>query len=136
MSIHTGAWGLYQWFREHGVHLVHPDDLGAFERLMPNSKVFICEGSEGDYLVLRYGQERYRTKPELFKVVPRPPRVFGETVWVTRDGRATEATVSDIIWHFQRREPFFLLEFDGKKGKKRYWSFDFQTPSGSERPTA
>ena len=136
MSNTIGSWGLYQWFREHGVHLVHPDDLGAFERLMPNSKVFVCEGDEGEYLVLRYGQERYRAKPELFKVVSPPPKAFGEMVWVTKDGQPSEATVSDIIWHFQRQEPYFLLEFGGRKGTKQYWPSDFQTPAGPDGPTA
>ena len=82
MADPAGTWGLYQWFREYGEQLIHPDDLGAFERLQPNSKVFLCEEEQAGYLVLQYDQERYRVKPDLFKPVAPPKRIFRERVWV------------------------------------------------------
>jgi hypothetical protein len=125
MSNHGGLWGLYQWFREHGSQLIYPEDLNSFERLQPNSKVFLCEQDEGEYLVLRYDRERFRVKRALFKPVGSPKVGFGEKVWVRKEKRVIEGKVSDIIWHFQREEPMYFLELEGKKAKKQYWAADF-----------
>lgn len=72
-------WGIYPWFREHGVDLIHPDDLEAFTQEASNCKVFECV-DDSDYLTLRYNGNYYRVKDRLFKPVPNPEYAFGETV--------------------------------------------------------
>jgi len=126
MSDHVGTWGLYPWFREHGTHLIHLDDLSDFESLGPYCKVFICEGEQSGYLVLRYDQKRYRVKPDMFEPVAAPKCSFGEDVSVMKQKQLRRAKVSGIIWHYKRQEPGFYLESEGKKWKKQYWASDFQ----------
>jgi hypothetical protein len=125
--IHEGdKWCLYQWFPEFGTNLVHPDDLDAFQRLIPNGKVFRCSESEGGFLKLQYGRDFYRVRPShLFKEVSRPEKVFFEMVKILQKGKVLSAEVTDILWHFQRSSPFYLVSIDGKKLKKRYIASDF-----------
>lgn len=122
----TKKWGLYPWFEEHGVELVHPDDLAAFRSLMPNGKVFELE-TEGNFLALRYRDRRYRVKPDLFNPVDPPLYDFGQRVIVTATG--DEAIVDEIHWHFQRREAMFFLVQKGRRLTKRFWAKDL-LPSG------
>jgi hypothetical protein len=103
------------------VEFVHPDDLAAFRSLMPNGKVFELE-TEGNFLVLRYRDSRYRVKPDLFKPVDTPLYDFGQRVIVT--ATADEAIVDEIHWHFQRREAMFFLVQRGRRLTKRFWAED------------
>lgn len=41
-------WGTYPWFTEHGINLIHPDDLDNFQKEANNCKVFECI-ENGDY---------------------------------------------------------------------------------------
>lgn len=127
MSNPVFQWGLYQWFEESGVDLVHPDDLDSFRRFLPNGKVFQCVGQHEEYLVLAYGNLHFRVKPSLFKPVPTPGRQFGETVNVKSKGDSLTGVVGDIIWHFQKAEPYYHVLVNGKKLKKQYWQNDFAT---------
>ena len=127
MSDPVLQWGLYQWFGESGVDLVHPDDLEAFCRFLPNGKVFHCVGRYGEYLVMAYDDLRFRVKPSLFKPVPTPARQFGGTVGVKSKGEYFLGVIGDVIWHFQKAEPYYHVFVDGKKLKKQYWQTDFET---------
>src|SRR5947209_6457546 len=99
-------YGLYQWFEEHGRGLIHDDDLESFLRFLPNGKVFHCAGVEGEYLLLSYGEHQFRVKPTLFKAVPQPQKTIGERVCVRSKGKVVNGVICDIMWHFQRSEPF------------------------------
>lgn len=121
----TGRWGLCQWFEEHGTDIVHPDDLEAFRRFLPNGKVFQCLCQEGDYLVLRYGDLRFRVRPLLFKPVPVPSTKIGDRVRIRSNGEVLPAVITGMAWHFQRSEPYYSVTVNGKERSKRYWQSDF-----------
>jgi hypothetical protein len=120
-------YGLYQWFEEHGTDLIHADDLESFRRFLPNGKVFHCVGVDGEYLILSYGEHEFRLKPQLFKPVPQPARTIGESVSVRSKGEVINGVIHEIMWHFQRAEPFYFVLADGKKLSKQYWKDDFIT---------
>jgi hypothetical protein len=122
----VGSWGLYSWFREHGLDMVHPADRELFESLFPYSKLFYCEGVDGEYLILRYGTRSYRVKDNLFQIVNFSIIPFGEIVFVNKGRGILKAKVVDIQWHFQKHEPMYFVETDGKKLKKQYWASDLQ----------
>lgn len=75
----NSRWGTYPWFVEHGVDLIHPDDLEAFKQVAGNVKVFECI-EVNDYITLKYSNKCYRVRDKLFKSVPSPKYNFGETV--------------------------------------------------------
>jgi hypothetical protein len=125
MDISAGDWGLFQWFEEHGLDLIHPDDRDSMRQLMPNGKLFEVIGKDGGYITLRYAEHRYRVKPALFRPVSAPPFSFGGCVRIRKGGNVISATICDIMWHFQKAEPFYYLWTGGKRLKKQYWSRDF-----------
>jgi hypothetical protein len=118
-------WGLYPWFPEHGEEYVHPEDVNAFRLLFPYGKAFAVLAEEDSYVVLQYGNARFRVKPDLLKPISAPANSFGEKVRVVSHGEDVTGTVSDIQWHFERAEPYYLLMINGKRSKKRYWKVDF-----------
>ena len=76
-------WGTYPWFVEHGVDLIHPDDIEAFKKEVNNCKVFECI-EEKEYMTLRYNEKQYRVANKLFKSVPAPKYNFGEIVKIKK----------------------------------------------------
>jgi hypothetical protein len=125
MTEFVGQYGLYQWFEEFGTELIHANDLESFRRFLPNGKIFHCLGMNGEYLLLSYGELQFRVKPNLFKPVPKPARTIGDKIAVRSKGKIVNGIICDMIWHFQRAEPFYHIFADGKKLSKQYWKDDF-----------
>lgn len=120
------TWGLYPWFRESGVDLIHPDDLATVQANSPYCVVCEVVGEEGEYLVLNYGGRRFRGKPELFRSVPPPAFHVGQLVRTKTPRTRRTGLVRVIRWHYKRNEPSFFLEVDGKPLKSRYWSAELE----------
>jgi hypothetical protein len=120
MDVHVATFGLYPWFEEHGIGLIHPDDVEAFRQMGPYGRVFRREGREGDYIVLRYGTGRYRVRPCLFRAVPAPACPIGTRVSFMKGAKLTEGSVCDIGWHSKNQEHMYFLIVDGKRLSKRY----------------
>ena len=114
-------WGLYNWFDEHGQHLIHPEDIDAFRTIRPQARVFrrVCE--DGGYLTIQFGERRFRVKPELFRPVPPPRYQIGDRVSVGSHPANEVATVCDVFWHFKDERPYYLVQMNGKPSGKRYW---------------
>ena len=115
-------WGVYPWFIEHGVDLIHPDDIEAFRREANNSKVFECI-EDGDFLTLKYNTNCYRVSNRLFKPVPNPQYVFEQVVIIRENGE--EATITDIMWHYGKKEHYYMVSINNKKRAKRYLASEF-----------
>jgi hypothetical protein len=113
---------LYPWFEEHGVSLVHPDDLEALRRLRPDGKVFDLVGHEGSYTVIGYKDLQYRVRPDILRVISNYPDArlsFGKTVNIIEAN--SPAVIVDIFWHYKYDRPFFILSVDGKLKSRRYF---------------
>ena len=119
-------WGLYPWFRESGLDLIHPADLAIVQAHSPYGVVCEAVGEEGQYLVVRYGEHQIRCKPQLFQSVP--PPVFRVGQWVKTKAPRTGRTgvVYQIGWHFKRNEPSYFLAIENKPLKGRYWADELE----------
>lgn len=115
-------WGGYPWFAEHGIELIHPDDLEAFMLEANNSKVFKCV-EEGEYITLKYNNNYYRVKDKLFKTVSIPKYDFGENVRIRKNEE--EAVITDIMWHYGKNEHYYLVSIKNKKKSRRYLETEF-----------
>lgn len=111
-------WGTYPWFIEHGIDLIHTEDLDAFMREANNCKVFKCI-EEGEYIILKYNNNCYRVKSKLFKPVPTPKFDFGDKVRIRNTNE--EVKISDIMWHVGNHEHYYLVCVRNKKKSKRYF---------------
>lgn len=118
----NSKWGTYPWFIEHGIDLIHPDDFEAFKQEANNSKVFECI-EEGDYITLKYNNHCYRVRDKLFKPVPSPQYNFGEVVRIKE--KEEDAVITDIMWHYGKRQHYYLVSVKNKKKSKRYLDSEF-----------
>ncbi len=114
-------WGLYPWFSTGDQDLVHPDDRARFAELEPYGLLFKMVADEGEYLVLAYGQERFRVKPDLWKETGPCAFEVGQQVSNQRHPEKTNV-VREVMWHYKHGREFYLLTVDGKKKTRRYWA--------------
>lgn len=131
MSISTddnliGRWGRYPWFDEHGVEMIHPDDLAAFRPLvLSGAKMFQCVAADDQYLTIRYQDHRFRVKPNLFRSLPTPDKTWGAVVHLRKGEAILSGIVCDLMWHGEKQEPFYFVAVEGTRLQKRYFRADF-----------
>ena len=97
VTLMIGKCGLYQWFEEDGIDLIHPDNLEGFRKLMPNGKVFKCIDEKVDFITLQYGKELYNVNPKLFKIVSIGTSGSGIQKGFTGSGRENSVRVGEIF---------------------------------------
>ncbi|KNY25872.1 DUF6960 family protein [Pseudobacteroides cellulosolvens] len=102
----TGTWGVYPWFYEDGEDLIHPLDLCRFKErfLYSGGKVFFCKDIVEKYLVLKYKDELFRVKPDLYNRVKMPTFDYGDYLKL-KDRPEAICVVNDIVWHFKEDAP-------------------------------
>jgi hypothetical protein len=120
MSNFDGTWGLYQWFPEHGEHLISSNDIERFKALLPNSKVFHCIAEDKDFLTLQYNEDMYHVKPALYKKLSIPSFSFGNQVRVINHPERV-GIVRGIKWHFKQNAVIYYLDINGKFSSQRFW---------------
>ena len=98
------VFGLYGWSPEYGFRYVHPANRRAFELLEPVGKLFekIGEDEEGEWLTIRYDEQQFLVRPELFKEIYHAPKFsFGDSVEevTPAPGQYRQfGLVSDVFW--------------------------------------
>jgi hypothetical protein len=122
MSNTSDQWGLYPWFEEHGMALIHPDDLDDFRRLAPYGKVFLRAGEEAGFTQLVHGSRTFRVKPDLFQPIPAITFPVGTRVRI-RD-KNVDAVIDSIQWHHRDARPIYFVRRDGKVESRRYLESD------------
>lgn len=116
MGSWVGSHAVCTWFPEHGAELIAADDLDAFAALAPAGKIFTCVGSDGPWLLVKYGDASFRASPEVFAKVATPAFALGQRV---KAGVAF-GEVSHLGWHFRDEAPIYLLSFGGEQASRRY----------------
>lgn len=115
----AGSWGIYPWFPELGDDLVAPDSLDVVRSIRPYGKLFNCSGLSNGYLALRYRDQEFFVRPDLYIAVQCPRFCFLDEARVAGTGKV--GVIVDIEWHYKRAEPIFYLEFSGKRSSKQYF---------------
>jgi hypothetical protein len=115
---------LYPWFRELGDHLIHSEDVERLAAHIPYGKVFEILGEREDFVLLGYGEQTFRVRPELLRKVSAPRFQIGGKVTTDVGGLATLGEVAEIRWHFKENAPIYFLRINGKSKSKRYWERD------------
>ena len=116
--------GLYPWFHEDGADLIHPDDILRFSMLVPYGKIFEVDFCSPDMIQLKYGEQKFRVRPDLLKLIPSPKFRLGDVVSIKN--KNVKAEVISSMWHSNEKRAFFLLSANGKKKSKRYWEEDLE----------
>lgn len=107
--------GLYGWTPAYGYRYVHPANRRAFELLEPVGKLFerVSEDDENEWLTLRYDEQQFLVRPELFKEIGRkPPFSFGDEVEEVTPAPGQYChfgLVSDVFWDDATDTPTFQI---------------------------
>ena len=120
-------WGVYPWFLEDGIDKIHPDDLDNFKRESNNCKVFECLGEEHPFIIIKYGDKSFRVKNDVFRSVPAPKYHIGDRVELLQNS-VSNLVISDIMWHYEKKEHYYHISVNGKKKSKRYFEAEFRNP--------
>jgi hypothetical protein len=120
------AWGLYPWFRERGLDLIHPDDLPIVLTHTPYCMVCEVAAEEGAYMVLRFASHQFRAKPDLFEPVAAPAFRVGERVNAKSPRTPKTGIVRSIGWHYKRSQAAYYLAVNGKALAARYWADELE----------
>lgn len=119
---YINTWGLYPCFQ--GIHdeMVDSDCREDFFALQPNGKVFQCISAYEGMITLKYGEKIFLVNPKLYKMVKEPLYKVGDKVEIIEKSLAGQ--IADVNWHIKNGEPFYFVEVDGRKRKKRYGDCD------------
>ncbi len=122
----NNRWCLYPWFLEDDSAPIHPEDGDRWAQLVPYGKLFRVSGSEGEgFVKLAYSHQTFRVKRELIQKIPPPRYGFGEGVRVLKTGRVGE--VEHIVWHFQKKEPYYHLKVNERLCRTRYFGEELES---------
>ena len=95
-------YGLYPWTTEYGFSYVHPANRRSFEWLEPLGKVFEKIDETEDWISLRYDEQQFKVRGELFReLYTKPPFSFGDLVQEVspEPGQpAHQGLISDVYW--------------------------------------
>lgn len=118
------TWGLYQCFQGIDDAMVDSDCREDFFALQPNGKVFQCILATEEKITLKYGEKEYLVNPGLYRIVREPFYKVGDEVEII--DKMSLGRVTDVNWHIKDNVPFYFVEVDGKKSKKRYRDCDLR----------
>ena len=100
------TYGLYGWSPDYGYRYIHPANRRSFELVEPIGKLFekIAEDDEGEWITLRYDEQQFLVRPELFReIYQKPAFSFGdavEEITPAEPGRYRHyGHISDVYWH-------------------------------------
>jgi hypothetical protein len=84
--------------------------------MIPSDRVFRREGTHGEYLLMHYGNMKFRVRPTLWQEVPPPKFELGDWVEVLSRGMRNEArtgTIREMLWDKRARDfRYLILEND------------------------
>jgi hypothetical protein len=107
--------GLYAWSPDYGYRYIHPANRRSFELLEPVGKLFekIAEDEDGEWITIRYDEQQFLVRPELFKeLYDKPAFSFGDEVEeiAPEPGRYRHfGLVSDVFWNEQTATASFQI---------------------------
>lgn len=116
------TWGLYPWFREHGMEYIHPDSRELVLKEMLYGRVFkLLDTSDRDWIEIEGSIGRLKVKPDLLLTVPSPRFDFGQAVQALPPRTVRIGTVAEVLWHQEKRRVFYQLTVEERRLSGRYW---------------
>jgi hypothetical protein len=129
-------YGYFPWWPEDGDAWVHPDDVAAARAMIPSNRVFRRDGSDGDYLLMHYGDVTLRVRRTLWQEVEPEGLTIGDWVEVRSRGMLNEprtGVVREMLWQERGRMMAYQISENGTRIEQLYTREDLQP---IEPPTA
>jgi hypothetical protein len=94
-------YGCFPWWPEDGNDWVHPDDVALARSIIPSGRVFRRDTSDGEYLLMRYGDITLRVRRTLWQEIEPEGFELGDWVEVLSRGLRNEprtGTIREMLW--------------------------------------
>jgi hypothetical protein len=94
-------YGCFPWWPEDGNDWVHPDDVALARSVIPSGRVFRRDSSDGEYLVMRYGEITLRVRRTLWQEVEPEGFELGDWIEVLSLGLRNEprtGVIREMLW--------------------------------------
>jgi hypothetical protein len=122
-------YGYFPWWPEDGDDWVHPDDVAMARDMIPSGRIFRRDGSEGDYVVLHYGDVRLRVRRTLWQEVEPEGLELGEWVEVLTRGMRNDprtGSIREMLWDGHEQQIRYQLIENGQLIEQHYARDDLQ----------
>jgi hypothetical protein len=122
-------YGCLPWWPENGDDWVHPDDVTTARSLIPSERIFRRDGTEGDYVLLQYGEIRIRVRRTMWQQVETEGLEIGDWVEVLTRGMQNTArtgTIREMLWDESVRRIGYKIFENGQPIEQLYRREDLQ----------
>ncbi len=122
-------YGCFPWWPEDGNDWVHPDDVALARSIIPSGRVFRRDSSDGNYLVMRYGEITLRVRRTLWQEVEPEGFELGDWVEVLSRSLRNEprtGVIREMIWDQQASVIHYLIAVNDVPLNEPYTRDDLQ----------
>lgn len=122
-------YGCFPWWPEDGNDWVHPEDVTKARAMIPSGRVFRRDGTEGDYLLLHYGDATLRVHRTLWQEVEPEGFEIGDWVEVRSRGMRNEprtGVIRDVLWDARSDQLYYLISENDVPLNERYTRDDLE----------
>jgi hypothetical protein len=94
-------YGCFPWWPEDGNDWVHPDDVALARSIIPSGRIFRRDHSDGEYLLMRYGDVTLRVRRTLWQEIEPEGFELGDWVEVLSRGLRNEprtGVIREMLW--------------------------------------
>lgn len=116
-------YGHFPWWPEDGDDWIHPDDFEIAKREVPGQKIWRADDSDGEWMVLHYGEQTLRVRPNLWVEVESEGLEIGDWVEVLSQMMKNEyriGTICDMLWDEAHKAIRYRIECAGDRIPKLY----------------
>jgi hypothetical protein len=99
-------YGYFPWWPEDGNDWLHPDDVSQARSIIPSGRVFRRNGTDGEYMLLHYGDITLRVRPTLWQEITHEGFELGDWVEVLSRGMLNEprtGVIREMLWDERER---------------------------------
>jgi len=122
-------YGYFPWWPEDGDAWVHPEDVAMARVMLPSQRVFRRDGSQGEYLLMHYGDVTLRVRRTLWQEVE--PEGFGIGDWVEVRARGMlneprTGIIREMLWDERVPGMRYQISENGQPIEQLYAREDLQ----------
>lgn len=105
-------YGCFPWWPEDGNGWVHPEDVAQARAMIPSGRVFRRDGTDGEFLLMHYGDITLRVRRTLWQEVEHEGFELGDWVEVLSRGLRNEprtGVIREILWDERTNVIHYLI---------------------------
>jgi len=105
-------YGCFPWWPEDGNDWVHPEDVAQARAMIPSGRVFRRDGTDGEFLLMHYGDITLRVRRTLWQEVEHEGFELGDWVEVLSRGLRNEprtGVIREILWDERTNVIHYLI---------------------------